>query len=65
MGELHVTVAQLTTVAADLRTVVDETQAGLSSLDDQLSGLLGSGWTGQAGSAFGGIWTRWHEGAEE
>jgi WXG100 family type VII secretion target len=30
-----------------------------------LSGLLGSGWTGQAGSAFGGVWQRWHEGAEE
>ncbi len=43
----------------------EETRSGLSILDGQLSGLLGSGWTGQAGSAFGGVWQRWHEGAEE
>ncbi len=65
MSELQVTAAQLTTVAADLRAIVDETQAGLSGLDDQLSRLLGSGWTGQAGSAFDGVWKRWHEGAEQ
>lgn len=63
MGELQVTEAQLTSVAADLRAIVEETQAGLSGLDDQLSGLLGSGWTGEAGSAFDGVWKRWHEGA--
>ena len=65
MSELQVTGAQLTAVAADLRTVVEETQTGLFGLDDQLSGLLGSGWTGQAGSAFDGVWKRWHEGAAE
>ena len=65
MSELQVTEAQLAAVAADLRTVVEETQTGLSGLDDQLSGLLGSGWTGQAGSAFDGVWKRWHEGAEQ
>ena len=65
MGELQVTEAQLTSVAADLRAIVEETQAGLSGLDDQLSGLLGSGWTGEAGSAFDGVWKRWHEGAEQ
>ena len=65
VGELQVTEAQLTSVAADLRTVVEETQAGLSALDDRLSGLLDSGWTGQAGSAFDGVWKRWHEGAAQ
>lgn len=44
---------------------MEYTQSGLSSLDSQLSGLLGSGWTGQAGSAFGDVWQRWHEGASE
>lgn len=44
--------------------VVDETSSGLTSLDGELASLLGSGWTGEAGSAFGEAWTRWHEGAE-
>ena len=65
MGELHVTDAQLTSVATDLRAVAEETRVGLSALDDHLSGLLGSGWTGQAGSTFDGVWKRWHEGAEQ
>ncbi|HEX2284883.1 MAG TPA: WXG100 family type VII secretion target [Mycobacterium sp.] len=65
MSELHVTEAQVVSVAGDLRAVAEETRSGLANLDGQLSGLLGSGWTGQAGSAFGGVWQRWHEGAEE
>lgn len=65
LGELQVTETQVLSVAGDLRAVVEETRTGLSALDGQLSGLLGSGWTGQAGSAFGGVWQRWHEGAAE
>jgi WXG100 family type VII secretion target len=65
VGELQVTEAQVAAVAGDLRAVADETRTGLSSLDGQLSGLLGSGWTGQAGSAFGDVWQRWHDAAEE
>ena len=44
--------------------MVDETGSGLTTLDGQLHGLLGSGWKGQAGSAFGDVWQRWHDGAE-
>lgn len=44
--------------------VVDGTRSGLASLDGELSRLLGTGWTGEAASAFGDVWTRWHEGAE-
>ncbi len=65
MSELQVTESQVIAAAGDLRGAAEETRSGLSSLDSQLSGLLGSGWTGQAGSAFGGVWQRWHEGAEE
>ena len=65
MGDLQVTEAQVVSVAGDLRTVVEETRSGLSSLDAQLSSLLGSGWKGQAGSAFGDVWQWWHEGAEQ
>jgi WXG100 family type VII secretion target len=65
LSELHVTEARVAAVAGDLRAVAEETRSGLSSLDGQLSGLLGSGWTGQAGSAFGGVWQQWHEAAEK
>jgi WXG100 family type VII secretion target len=65
LSELRVTEAHVLSVAGDLRTVVEDTRSGLSSLDGQLSGLLGSGWTGEGGSAFDGVWRRWHEGAEE
>jgi WXG100 family type VII secretion target len=65
LEDLQVTEASLVSVAGDLRTVVEQTRSGLSSLDGQLSGLLGAGWTGQAGSAFGDVWQSWHEGASE
>ena len=65
MGELQVTPEHVASVAGDLRAVVEETRTGLSSLDSRLTDLLGAGWTGQAGSAFGDVWQRWHEGADE
>lgn len=64
MGELQVTEAALQAVAQEVRAVVDETRSGLTTLDGQLHGLVESGWTGQAGSAFGDVWQRWHDGAE-
>jgi WXG100 family type VII secretion target len=64
VGELQVTETALQAVAQEVRAVVDETRSGLTTLDGQLHGLLGSGWTGQAGSAFGDVWQRWHGGAE-
>jgi WXG100 family type VII secretion target len=65
VGDLQVSEAVVAAVAGDLRAVVEETRSGVSSLDSHLSGLLGSGWTGEAGSAFGDVWQRWHEGAAE
>lgn len=65
MGELQVAEAALQAVAQEVRAVADETRSGLTTLDGQLHGLLGSGWTGQAGSAFGDVWQRWHDGAED
>jgi WXG100 family type VII secretion target len=64
MGELQVSESVVVGVAKSLRSVVDETKSGLASVDGELARLLGSGWTGQAGTAFGEVWTRWHEGAE-
>jgi WXG100 family type VII secretion target len=64
VGQLRVTEAALQAVAQEVRAVVDETRSGLTTLDGELHGFLGSGWTGQAGSAFGEVWQRWHDGAE-
>ncbi|BDX32214.1 hypothetical protein TUM20985_27610 [Mycobacterium antarcticum] len=64
MGELQVSEAVVAGVARELQSAVTETQSGVTSLDGELTRLLGSGWTGQAGSAFGEVWAAWHEGAE-
>lgn len=64
MGELEVSESVVVGVAKALRSAVDETRSGLAGVDGELARLLGSGWTGQAGSAFGEVWTRWHDGAE-
>ncbi|WP_197415829.1 WXG100 family type VII secretion target [Mycobacterium sp. IS-1742] len=64
MSELHVSQSVVIRIAQELRTVVDDTRSGLAGLDDELGGLLGSGWTGEAASAFGDVWARWDEGAQ-
>jgi WXG100 family type VII secretion target len=64
MGELQVSESVVAGVAKSLRSAADDTNSGLTGLDGELSRLLGSGWTGQASSAFGDVWTRWHEGAQ-
>lgn len=65
MAELVVSAGQLVSVAGDLRSVADGMQTGLGGLDQHVSGLLGSGWVGEAGSAFSGVWEPWHEGASK
>lgn len=44
--------------------MVSEIRSELAMLDSRLQELVGLGWTGTAGSAFGGIWQRWHDGGE-
>ena len=63
MGDLQVSESVVAGVAKSLRGVADDTKSDLAGLDGELSRLLGAGWTGQAGSAFDKVWTRWHEGA--
>ncbi|WP_249783330.1 WXG100 family type VII secretion target [Mycolicibacterium lacusdiani] len=64
LSELQVSESVVIGVAQELRTVVDDTRSGLTNLDGELGRLLGSDWTGEAGSAFGEVWKRWHDGAE-
>jgi WXG100 family type VII secretion target len=63
MGDVKVIEGQLSSVAADLRGIVERTSAELTDLDGELTALLGSGWIGQAGAAFAGVWHDWDEGA--
>ena len=63
MADLGVTPAELESVSAELHTLAEGMRSGLSSLDGQVSDLLGSGWSGSAASAYHGVWTEWHEGA--
>jgi WXG100 family type VII secretion target len=63
MSELQVTPAELSHVATELAAVAEELRAGMASLDDEVSGVVGGSWTGAASSAFSAVWREWHEGA--
>lgn len=65
MANLGVTPAELESVSAELHTLADGMRSGLSSLDEQVAGLLGAGWSGTAASAYDGVWREWHEGANQ
>jgi WXG100 family type VII secretion target len=65
MADLGVTPAELDSVSAELHTLADGMRSGLSGLDEQVAGLLGSGWSGSAASAYHGVWSEWHEGANQ
>lgn len=52
-------------MSAELNSLADGLRSGLGSLDGEVSGLLGSGWTGSAASSYSGVWQEWHQGAAE
>lgn len=60
---VDVVVSELSEAAARLRDVGQRLQDGLSSVDLQTRELLGSGWKGDAATAYGTAWDRWHNGA--
>jgi WXG100 family type VII secretion target len=63
VSDLRVDPAALVDVAAQLNSVAEGLRSGLGSLDGEVSGLLGASWTGEAASAYAGVWREWHEGA--
>jgi WXG100 family type VII secretion target len=63
--QLGVTPSELVGVAAELESAVQGLRSGLGSLDGEVSGLLGSGWSGEAAAAYSGVWQEWHEGASQ
>lgn len=66
MGQsVEVVVSELTSASARLEDAAQRLQDGLSSVDDETTQLLGSGWKGGAASAYGPAWEQWHSGAEQ
>ncbi|MGW4098415.1 WXG100 family type VII secretion target [Mycobacterium sp. NPDC004974] len=60
---VEVVVAELTLAASRLQDAGQRLQDGLSGVDLETRELLGSGWKGEAASAFGNVWEQWHGGA--
>ena len=65
MSDLQVTAPELVAVSAELQSLAEGLRSGLGSLDSEVSGLLGSGWTGSAASSYAGVWQEWHQGAAQ
>jgi ESAT-6 family protein len=51
--------------AAELGSVAERLHAGMASLDHIVSAIVGGSWSGEASSAFDGVWRPWHEGASQ
>ncbi|AFM19640.1 WXG100 family type VII secretion target [Mycolicibacterium chubuense NBB4] len=60
---VDVVVSELHTAAARLRDAGQRLQDGLTGVDLETRELLGSGWKGDAASAYGPAWDQWHTGA--
>lgn len=60
---VEVVVSDLHLAAGRLRDAGQRLQDGLSGVDLEMRELLGSGWKGDAASAFATAWDRWHNGA--
>ena len=63
MADLGVETSALVAVAGELDSVAHGLRTGVSSLDNEVSSMLGSGWSGEAASAYSGVWQEWHDGA--
>lgn len=64
MGQpLEVVASDVHSAAARLQEAGQRLQDGLSGVDLETRELLGSGWRGEAASAFSSVWEQWHSGA--
>jgi WXG100 family type VII secretion target len=63
VANLGVETSALVAVAGELNSVAEGLRSGVTSLDSEVTGLLGSGWSGEAASAHSGVWQEWREGA--
>jgi WXG100 family type VII secretion target len=65
VANLGVETSALVAVAGELDSVAQGLRSGVGSLDNEVSSLLGSGWSGEAASAYSGVWQAWHGGAQQ
>jgi WXG100 family type VII secretion target len=65
MAELGVTPTELGAVSSELQTLAAGMRSGLGSLDSDVAGLMGSGWSGTAATAYAEVWREWHDGAHQ
>jgi WXG100 family type VII secretion target len=62
---LGVSPEELRRVSGAVSSTADELIQGLRSLDADVSGFVGGGWTGLSSGSFAQSFWRWHEGAIE
>ncbi|CDO09889.1 WXG100 family type VII secretion target [Mycolicibacterium cosmeticum] len=62
-GVLGVSPEVVQRVSAAVSASADELISGLQALDAEVSGFVGSGWTGLSSGSFARSFWRWHEGA--
>ncbi|MEZ0341542.1 WXG100 family type VII secretion target [Mycobacterium sp. pV006] len=60
---VEVVVSEMFTASERLREAGQRLQDGLSAVDLETRQLLGSGWKGDAATAYGTAWDQWHGGA--
>ncbi len=64
-GVLGVAPEELRRVSGAVSSTADELIQGLQALDAEVSGFVGSGWTGMSSGSFAKSFWHWHEGAME
>jgi WXG100 family type VII secretion target len=62
---VEVVVSDLHSASARLADSAQQLQDGLSSVNDETTQLLGSGWKGGAASAYAPVWQQWNDGAKK
>jgi WXG100 family type VII secretion target len=64
-GVLGVSPAELQRVSSSLSSLADELAMELKSVDEEVSGFVGTGWTGQSSDAYAQSFWKWFEGAKD
>jgi WXG100 family type VII secretion target len=65
VSRVQVATSELVAVSTELEMLAQTLRSGLGTLDSDISDLLGGGWSGQAATAYTGVWQEWHQGAAQ
>jgi len=65
VSRVQVATSELIAVSTELEMLAQTLRSGLGTLDSDISDLLGGGWSGQAATAYTGVWQEWHQGAAQ